>query len=80
MIDCVMEKIPVKKSYFYNMASIMPQLESLNLSGCKWFEDHSLMAIRSDRVAFLFNLPDGIYLHRCIHVYLFHSVLASAPN
>ena len=27
------------------MATITPELESLNLNGCHWFEDHSLMAI-----------------------------------
>jgi hypothetical protein len=36
---------PVKESYFFNMASHTTQLESLNLSGCSWFEDHSMMAI-----------------------------------
>ena len=45
MTDCGFVNIPLKKSYFYNMASIMPQLESLDLNGCQWFEDHSLMAI-----------------------------------
>jgi hypothetical protein len=45
MTDCELVNIPLKKSYFYNMASIMPQLESLDLNGCQWFEDHSLMAI-----------------------------------
>ena len=37
--------VPIKKSYFNNMASHTPLLESLNLNGCEWFEDHSLMAI-----------------------------------
>lgn len=36
---------PIKESYFFNMVSQTPQLESLNLSGCAWFEDHSMMAI-----------------------------------
>lgn len=43
MENCHMINAPVKESYFYNMAGQTPLLESLNLSGCNWFEDHSMM-------------------------------------
>ena len=45
MENCFLTNVPTKKSYFNNMASHTPLLESLNLNGCQWFEDHSLMAI-----------------------------------
>ena len=45
MENCQLTNVPMKKSYFNNMASHTPLLESLNLNGCQWFEDHSLMAI-----------------------------------
>lgn len=45
MENCQLTNVPIKKSYFNNMASHTPLLESLNLNGCQWFEDHSLMAI-----------------------------------
>lgn len=45
MKNCDVFNMPVKQSYFYSMVTIMPHLERLDLSGCQWFEDHSLMAI-----------------------------------
>jgi hypothetical protein len=45
MENCKLINVPVKESYFFNMATQTPHLESLNLNGCLWFEDHSMMAI-----------------------------------
>lgn len=45
MENCDVKNFALKKSYFFNIASHTPNLESLNLNGCQWFEDHSLMAI-----------------------------------
>lgn len=45
MENCRLIKVPNKESYFFNMAMQTPHLESLNLNGCQWFEDHSMMAI-----------------------------------
>lgn len=45
MENCRMVNPPAKESYFFSMASITPNLEELNLSGCLWFEDHSMMAL-----------------------------------
>lgn len=43
--NCQLINLPVKESYFFNMSAQTPLLESLNLNGCAWFEDHSMMAI-----------------------------------
>lgn len=43
--NCKLTNLPVKESYFYNMSAQTPLLETLNLNGCTWFEDHSIMAI-----------------------------------
>lgn len=45
MENCKLINVPVKESYFFNMATQTSHLESLNLNGCLWFEDHSMMAI-----------------------------------
>lgn len=45
MENCKLINVPVKESYFFNMAAQTPLLECLNLNGCLWFEDHSMMAI-----------------------------------
>lgn len=43
--NCKLVNLPMKESYFFNMSAQTPMLESFNLNGCTWFEDHSMMAI-----------------------------------
>jgi hypothetical protein len=45
LVDCEVINVPAKESYFLNMYTLLPNLESLDLSNSPWLPNHSLMAI-----------------------------------
>lgn len=43
--NCQVVNIDPQKSYFYQMESLLPSLEFLDLTNCRWLSHHSLQAI-----------------------------------
>ena len=42
LVDCEVINVPTKESYFFNIHTLLPHIESLDLSNNPWLQNHSI--------------------------------------
>jgi len=59
LVDCEVINVPTKESYFFNIHTLLPHLESLDLSNNPWLQNHSIQV----RLVFCLNMFVSFYIN-----------------